>query len=374
MKDYCKLDRKFVERKSHDYKDFVAAAARGKRIGWDDVLENKASVIIAAANAGKTMEMQQRALEEREAGRPASFLALRRLLTLDTLERALEGPSRTCYLAWRNSSTELLTLFVDSLDEAAATHRDNIEYLVGKLMNELGSARERVRWVFSTRPAIITPNFLPMLAQLLDVQYTVQVRSSNSEDGLVDSIAGVSDAKMASVVSTSASGLKVFRLMDLEADQAIRYLEETRRMSNSKSLIETAGERGLFGLCQTPGGLDVIARINLLDDPPRSLTEVFNRVAREVHKLRSDDKRLDDILGLNVQDLEDAAERIASASQICGLENIEIPVERSEISNDVLSAFHIAAPKLNQKAIEHLLSSQIFIDDSYHQVKMYPEC
>ena len=147
---YFNLNRRFVGRETYDQDELMAAHLRGKFVGWDKVLENRSNVIVAAANFGKTAEMVHQAALLRSKGEVAVFIALRELASGGALDKALEGDERDAYRAWKASPTARITVFVDSLDEAAAGKSESIMRLVEIVADELGWPNEHVRWVIYT--------------------------------------------------------------------------------------------------------------------------------------------------------------------------------------------------------------------------------
>ncbi|UUZ55142.1 hypothetical protein LP419_04600 [Massilia sp. H-1] len=89
--------------------------------------------------------------------------------------------------------------------------------------------------------------------------------------------------------------------------------------------------------------------------------------------LHGADSRLADAGQISPALLGRAAQRLASASQVCQLVNIEMPVATLDIPEKALSARLIATPMLNEAAINQLLNSQLCIDVGFHQVKIYPD-
>lgn len=71
--------------------------------------------------------------------------------------------------------------------------------------------------------------------------------------------------------------------------------------------------------------------------------------------------------------LTGAVQRLASASVVCQLVNIEMPEATLAIPETALSAWLIASPMLHEAGIKALLNSQLFIDAGFHQVKVYPD-
>ena len=86
---YLDLNRKFIERTEYNPDELLAAEMRGKSVGWDRVLERRASVIVAPANYGKTTEMEEQAKRLRGEGQPVVFVPLRRVRARGGLEAAL---------------------------------------------------------------------------------------------------------------------------------------------------------------------------------------------------------------------------------------------------------------------------------------------
>ncbi|PND40387.1 hypothetical protein C1O66_03155 [Paucibacter aquatile] len=368
---YYDLRRRFVKRETYDHDELVTAQLRGKQVTWAKVLKNRSSVIVAAANFGKTTEMRQQAAQLRASGETAVFIALRQLADRGSLDRALTGDDRDAYRAWKAAPLGPITVFVDSLDEAAAGGKaESISHLVGDVADELSWPNEHVRWVISTRPAVLTAGVFEKLSELLSKPAPKTIGSSGGPSGL--------DAGGAVSVAVEAEApepvpLSLFSMAHLEDHQAAVYLTGRYPALDAKQLIEIASERGLSGFVRSPGGLDILARIDMVASPPESLTEVFERVVNAIGTLRGADHRLV-AAGSPAQDvLSGAVQRLASASVVCQLVNIEMPEATLAIPETALSARVIASPILHEAGIKALLNSQLFIDAGFHQVKVYPD-
>ncbi len=368
---YYDLERRFVERESYDQEELVAAQLRGKQVPWTKVLENRSSVIVAAANFGKTTEMRQQAAQLRAHGETAVFIALRQLADRGSLDKALTGDDRDAYRAWKAAPVGPITVFVDSLDEAAAGGKDeSISHLVGDVADELSWPNERVRWVISTRPAVLTAGVFEKLSDLLSKPAPKTIGSSGGPGGL-----GTGGAASVAFLTEALKPvpLRLFSMAHLEDRQAAVYLAGRYPALDAKQLIEIASERGLSGFVRSPGGLDILARIDMVASPPESLTEVFERVVNAIGTLRGADYRLVDAGSPEPKVLTGAAQRLASASVVCQLVNIEMPEATLAIPETALSARLIASPMLHEAGIKALLNSQLFIDAGFHQVKVYPD-
>lgn len=365
---YYKLNRRYAERESYDQDELITAELRGKLVGWDKILESRSSVIVAPANFGKTTEMRHQAAQLRASGEQAIFIALRQLVERGNLDKALEGDDRESYRTWKESPDSRITVFVDSLDEAAAGKEENIRHLVGDVADELKWPNEHVRWVISTRPAVLTPSVFEKLSNLLSKPAPKHIGSKGR-------IGGLGSSGMASLTMDSEGRvpLRLFSMAYLEDTQAVTYLEGRYPALNAEQLVEMARERGLSGFIRSPGGLDILARIDMVANPPASLTDVFGRVVHAIGILRGADSRLADVGNPAPERMTDAAKRLAAASLVCQLVNIEMPTATLEVPEKALSARLIASQLLHEAGLRQLLSSQLFIDAGFHQVKVYPD-
>ncbi|SFM95118.1 hypothetical protein [Rugamonas rubra] len=367
---YFDLNRRFVERKEYDADELIASEVRGKRFDWSKVLEGRFCVVVAPANFGKTTEMEHRASTMRDASKMAVFIALRALADRGSVEKALTGKELEAFKAWKASPTETMTLFVDSLDEAAAGKKESIEYLVRDLADAVSWPNERVNWVLSTRPAVLTPVVFEKLSEIL-VPPASAIRATATRR--LGATSGQSASTSTIDGSSEPEKLRLFSMAPLESKQALQYLVGRHVSIDGTQLLSVARERGLGGFTKNPGGLDILASIDMLSNPPNCLTEVFNRVVGAIQVLRAADPRLADA-GVTSSDLlGQAAQRLAAAAQVCQLVNIEMPPATLEIPQKSLSARLIAAPILNEAAINQLLNSQLCIDVGFHQVKIYPD-
>lgn len=367
---YYDLNRRFVERESYDQDELIAAQLRGKLVGWTKVLENRSSVIVAAANFGKTTEMRHQAAQLRAKGETAVFIALRQLVDRGGLDKALDGDDRDAYRDWKASPVGRITVFVDSLDEAAAGGKDeSISHLVRDVADDLNWPNEHVRWVISTRPAVLTLGVFEKLSNLLSKPVRKLMGGSGGGSGFASSGNAVSVV----VNPEEREPLRLFSMVHLEYDQAAVYLTRRYPTLNAKQLLEITSERGLSGFVRSPGGLDILARIDMVINPPSSLTDMFERVVNAIGTLRGADHRLADAGYPEPKFLTDAAQRLASASVVCQLVNIEIPEATLAIPESALSARLIASSLLHEAGMKALLNSQLFIDVGYHQVKVYPD-
>jgi hypothetical protein len=365
---YFNLNRRYVERGSYDQDEFITAQLRGKLVGWDKILDGRCSVIVAPANFGKTTEMRQQAARLRANGEAAIFVALRQLVDRGNLDKALEGDDRDSYRTWKAANAGPITVFVDSLDEAAVGKQESISYLVGDVADGLNWPNDHVKWVISTRPAVLTATIFEKLSALLSRPTPKVIEISGGTD-----LIGSSDTASVTLDGEERAPMRLFSMTHLEDAQAAVYLKGRYPGLNAEQLIEIASERGLSGFVSSPGGLDILAHIDMVANPPSSLTDVFERVVNAIGSLRGADHRLADAGSPAPELVTAAVQRLASASVVCQLVNIEMPQVTLEVPEKALSARLIASPLLHEAGLRQLLNSQLFIDAGFHQVKMYPD-
>ncbi|MGS1011168.1 hypothetical protein [Achromobacter anxifer] len=365
---YFNLNRRYAERKSYDQDELIAAQLQGKLVGWDKVLESRSCVIVAPANFGKTTEMRHQADRLRANGESAIFVALRQLANRGNLDKTLEGDDRSAYRAWKAAPASHITVFVDSLDEAAAGQEESIGHLISDVADELSWPNEHIRWVISTRPAVLTSAVFEKLSDLLSKPALKLIGTSDSTSGI-----GNSGTASVAVGSEEHLRLRLFSMAHLEDAQAAAYLQGRYPGIDAGQLVEIASARGLSGFVRSPGGLDILARIDMVANPPASLTEVFERVVSAIGTLRSADHRLAGAGNPSTELVTSAAQRLAAASLVCQLVNIEMPEATLGVSEKALSARLIASSLLHEAGLRQLLNSQLFIDAGFHQVKVYPD-
>lgn len=368
---YVDLNRYFVERKTYDSHELVVAEFGGRRVSWADVLANRFSVIVAPANAGKTTEMKEQAARMRADGAPALFVALREVSRQGGLETALAPADREALRRWKESRKTPLTVFADSLDEVSPGKPSQVVSGVRQLAHALGWPDSPVRWVISTRPAMLTVDVMTQLtSELIDLAAQASVQTTVSATEIPGETIG---RPVSSPTTADSDQLRLYNLALLDSKQAKKYLVSKYPAVESEALLRVVRTCGLHGYTTSPGGLDVLANIDLVARTPESLTEVLERVVDTVSRLHNRDPRLESLESTAGARIAEAAQKLAAASQICQLPNIEFPQTRLGVTDGILSAREIATPLLSEPVLSQLLSSQLFIDSGYHQVKFYPD-
>ncbi|MBR0775824.1 H-NS histone family protein [Bradyrhizobium diazoefficiens] len=381
MDEYLDLSRRFGLLTNYSAEELFASDLRGKGLRWDEVLKGRFSIIVGRANFGKTMELRAKCKALRAQGQPAVYIALQKVLSEDNPEDALEGENLEALTGWKQSGGEL-TVFVDSLDEASLGIDDGIRKSLRRVNKTLGWPAADVKWVLSSRPAVLTEDVLELLqAELRTTLYTgASEGSSDGFEGEQDTadaaIGDITSADAASKTQTLApkhEHLKVYSLLPLERAGAVRYLRSHRGISQPEQTLSAAWRYGLGRLAEGPGGLDILAHIDLVQNPHRHLTEVFDRMVGAVQQQQRMDPRERRVGNPPPESLREAIERLAGASAVCQLLNIEISPKALRYRDGVLSARPIIASLLSEESLAYLLGSRLFIDSGQHQVKLYPD-
>lgn len=371
MPTYIDLSRRFVHRPKYEPHEIYLSSVADQRLKWPQLLENRFAVVIAPANFGKTTEMVEQVKRMRLGGGSAVFVALRKVADRTSFAKALEPAERAAYDAWLAAPTAPLTLFVDSLDEASAAQRDGIADLIADVATEVGWPSDLIRWVISTRPAVLSTSVRENITSQLIVPYETTIKGATGK--VASAATGSSTTSAAGASAAKPETLMLFSMTPLESNQAKTYLSGLHPALDAPEVLRIAHERGLAGFTTSPGGLDVLANVNLTTSPPDSLTEVFHRVVAAVQDRQRNDARIGAAGGAAPQVLTEAARKLASASQVCLLPNIELTDDVLAVTDGVLSARRIAGDMLPDKILKQLLNTEMFIDADLNQVKLYPD-
>lgn len=388
MQKHLDLNRKFGHVVNYTSYELHSLGLRTKRLSWEQVLKGRYSVIVGRANFGKTSEFRAKSQAIRSKGAASIFVALHRVFGEDVFVDALEVEEQEAFETWKQSGGEVV-VFVDSLDEVALVSKDGISKALRKVCNAVGRDNPDVRWVLSTRPAVLTDSVLTLLQQELRTTlfkkgeqtiedafndgYAEDAREPQVDD--VDGESGVGETDSKGAVENKVrerDQLKIFALQPLDRAAANLYLREHVGILHPRETLLAARRYGLDRMTDSPGGLDILGHINPLQTPPQSLTQVYERISDAIQEQQSADPR-DELLEEDPAAFEEAMQCLAAASLVCGLPNIELSEVALQWQPGVLSARPIVAELLRGPSLKYLLGSRLFIDSGQHQVKLYPD-
>ena len=398
MPKYLNLDRRFGLLTKYSVEELLASDVLGKRLTWDRVLEGRLTLITARANFGKTFELAACAKRFRDEGKRAVFVPLHRLLGQVDFAEALSTEDDAAYRAWRATPTERLFFFVDSLDEAALGRDEGLQLALRRAARAVDWPDSNVTWVLSSRPATLTPDVLDIVqAELRSTLFSGKPSTSEKSDGDTRELfaqgsgssepedeadeAGTGTSSLGSADAASriestnsqCDQLKVYALLPLDSKAARLYLSARHHVADPQGMLTAARQFGLGGLSAGPGSLDVLAFVDLVNNPPRDLTDAFDRMVRGVQVQQRADHRERQVGSPSPETLTAAIEKLASASTVCQLPNVELAQESLRFRDGVLAARPIVGSLLSQDSLSYLLGSRLFIDSGHHQVKVYPD-
>lgn len=133
-----------------DQQSFLVGLDWARGSTWDDLLISKRVLIISEAGAGKTYECRTQAKRLWSAGEPSFFVELAALAT-EELRCLLDADEEARLDAWLTSQSEVVTFFLDSIDELKLTH-GSFERALKRLKKCIGNQLHRARIVITTRP------------------------------------------------------------------------------------------------------------------------------------------------------------------------------------------------------------------------------
>lgn len=135
-----------VEDTDVDWHQYFSSSRR--RLNWDDLQQNRVTVILGEAGIGKTAELQLQAQRMRASGRFSFFLPLNVLVAFDW-DSAL-ADTLPSFEAWLNSSEDGF-FYLDAVDETRLQTHTDFSRAVSAVRNALASNIARARIVISSR-------------------------------------------------------------------------------------------------------------------------------------------------------------------------------------------------------------------------------
>jgi hypothetical protein len=366
MSQYVDLGRLFFEHAEYAEHERPHAEMLGHHMPLTQVLTNRFVVVVAPANYGKTTELSEAAARLRLAGDAAIFTKLKNVRSAGEQKAAFDDENWHAIEKWRESgTTSTLTVFLDSLDEANLGEAMDLLNGLRRLGDWVKWPNESVRWVISTRPAVLTLRNQNVIAGFLRRTFSIVAQTQPV------TIAQENDATSQTREASTSQSVSIFGMLPLSSPQALRYLIEVRELARASEVLQAAASHGLRVFSESPGGLDILARIDLLNNPPTTLQDVFERVIEAVTRQHRSSGA--EIHGrADSAELHLATEALALACTMCQRANILLPQDIIDDPAGALSARR-AASFISDHALRYLLGSQLFLDTGQEQVKMYPD-
>lgn len=339
-------------------------------ISWNDMLQNKRSVVIASAGAGKTEEIKQKTIELRGQGEQAFFLRLE--LLKDDFELAFEGGSLGKYDDFQRwlTTKERGFFFLDSVDEAKLKDPRDFERALRRIDHKLGLKRDdatilvtsRLTWEPTTDLDLVR-RYLPfeLHASQDDNQSVTPEENIPKVELILEKVTGED------VVKTDAeeTQLPVFSLTALNEGQ-IRVFATSRGIEDVNAFMDEVERADAKKYAKAPKDLD-----DLIDfwqeystmGSPLELTQ--HSVKSKIREHNIDRARLQDLDDTRALD---AVKRIAAAMMLTGTQRIAIP--DTEKRNDVIDIQDIL-PEWNIEDCKVLLERALFDEAVYGTVRFH---
>jgi hypothetical protein len=365
MSQYIDLGRRFFERADYSEQERPYAEMTGRHLSIAETLANRFVVVVAAANYGKTTELSEAAAHLRSVGESAIFTKLKNVRSADDQRAAFDDDDWKALERWRESGTGTkLTVFLDSLDEANLAEPLDLLNGLRRLGEWIQWPSESIRWVISTRPAVLTPQNRQVIENFLQRKFLLVARPESAALG--PNTAASAQTREASTSDT----VRIFGMLALSPQQALKYFTEATKLPQAQEVLQAARSHGLGGFLESPGGLDILAHVDLLQNPPTNLQDVFERVIEAVTRQRSSLAQIPG--GADAIELHRITEALALACTMCQRANVLLPQDTLEDPTGALSVRRAAA-YISDQALRYLLGSQLFIDTGQEQVKIYPD-
>lgn len=135
-----------VEDRDVDWHQYFSSSR--SRLNWDDLQQNRVTVILGEAGIGKTAELQLQAERMKASGRFSFFLPLNVLVAFDW-DSAL-ADTHPSFEAWLNSSEDGF-FYLDAVDETRLQTHTDFRRAVSAVRNALASNIAHARIVISSR-------------------------------------------------------------------------------------------------------------------------------------------------------------------------------------------------------------------------------
>lgn len=365
MSHYIDLGRRFFERTDYSEQERPYAEMTGRHLSIAEILANRFVVVVAAANYGKTTELSEAAAQLRSAGEAAIFTKLKNVRSAGEQRAAFDEENWKALERWRESGTGTkLTVILDSLDEANLGEPLDLLNGLRRLGEWIQWPSESVRWVISTRPAVLTLQNRQVIENFLQRKFLLVADPESAALG-PDTAASAQTRE-----SSTSDTVRIFGMLALSPPQALRYLKEATKLPRAQEVLQVARSHGLGGFLESPGGLDILAHVDLLQNPPTNLRDVFERVIEAVTRQRSSVAEIPG--GADAIELHRITEALALACTMCQRANVLLPQDTLKDPTGALSARRAAA-YISDQALRYLLGSQLFIDTGQEQVKIYPD-
>ncbi len=216
-------------------------------ITWNDLLQSKRVLLISEAGTGKTYECRQQAERLWNEGKPAFFIELASLASLD-LPSLLDDEENQRLSAWIASQNDEATFFLDSFDELKLSCGSFKQALIN-LKKAINGQLGRARIVITTRP---TPFDEQLAHRLLPVPKAPPPEPSEETFAKIAMRDGLNQRDEDK--KTTIPDWRTVALMPL-SDAQIMQFASTKGVDNPSALMDDLRKRNAEDFARRPQDL-----------------------------------------------------------------------------------------------------------------------
>ena len=208
---------------------------------WEDIDKGYRSVVLAEAGAGKTFEMQARAMFVERQGQPAFFIRIEDIE--DDLRHSFDVGNVEAFEKWLRSQNDAW-FYLDSVDEARLENPRTFEKAIRRFSGAIRNAQHRAHVCISSRPYTWRPKSDRLLIQRY-IPFPKPRAESTGED------------LRATGTSEPQDALEIFLLHPLDEND-IRQFAQHRSVPAVECLIRELERKDLLALAGRPFDLEAI--------------------------------------------------------------------------------------------------------------------
>ena len=274
---------------------------------WDAIDKGYRSVVLAEAGAGKTFEMQARAMYVEEQGHPGFFIRIEDIE--HDFRHSFEVGNAESFEQWLRSQNDAW-FYLDSVDEARLENPTSFQKAIRRFSREIRTAQQRAHVCISSRPYAWRPK---SDRQLIERFLPLPRPRTEPTGGDLDS----------SNTYEFQEALDVLLLQPLDEND-IRQFARHRSVPEIDRLIRDLERKDLLALAGRPFDLEAILDMWASDRTLGGRSDLFDYTVR---MRLSDSHNLDRALrkSLNVERALDGARRLAAAVVLTGEAGIRVP-------------------------------------------------
>lgn len=359
--EFVDLERRFHEvsmSATDDDTEIRSLVGLRNALAWTDLVKHQRVVILAAAGAGKTVEISQAARRLRKDGKPAFFLRLEHVA--DGLSAAFEIGTFDEFNAWKDG-TGPGWILLDSVDEARLRDPLDFERAIRSLASALGMAKQRAHIVITSR--------LPAWRPKTDLELCSQqfgLTPAGTEVALESaSESRISELRPPDMERKHATIFKVVTLADLTRDH-VRCFSEAKGVTDPGALLEAIDRAAAWSFTTRPQDLGYLIEFWMEHNRIGNRHDLMKNNIH--HRLEERDQRRADARPIQADRLRDAACQIAAACTLSHTQNIRVPDGAANTKGLPVKEI---LPDWDDRDCATLLARPLFNDAQYGTVRFH---